>query len=96
MSRITIAMVEEAARSLAVDQYVGGESVASICRRTGMKQSTFRDLLKRRGVHQPGRKSGPPLRETCDRGHDMEVHGRPRHDGQGRYCSECKRERERV
>jgi hypothetical protein len=92
---ITTEMVLRAARELAVDQYVAGESVASICRRTGLKSSTFTDMLKRLGVYEPGRKAGPPLKEKCDKGHDMSVHGKPASYGQGRYCSECKRIRQR-
>ena len=33
--------------------------------------------------------------DVCKRGHDMAVYGKPIKSG-GRYCSECKRMRERV
>lgn len=91
-----------------VRRYVDGEFVVDIAKDLGCIPQTVANYLKRAGVYVPYRdagrqRRGPRLKDECDRGHDMREHGRPIYrlvNGiqrpNGRYCSECKRERERI
>lgn len=92
---ITIAQVERAIREVAVDEYIEGRTVAELSRQWGIAPNTLSDMLKRRGVYQPGRIGGPARKTHCKRNHDLAVHGRDKPRG-GRECLECKRMRQRV
>jgi hypothetical protein len=92
---VSLEAVHAAIRQVAVEEYVEGRTIESLHRQWGIPRGTLADLMKRRGVHQPGRKAGAPLKETCHKGHSLAEHGKPATGG-GRYCSECKRQRERV
>ena len=95
---ITNEMVHRAAWSLAVDQYVAGKSVAKIAKEINRSPSTVTEHMKRAGVYQPGRKGGAPKQEFCKEGHSMGDFGKwidEEHHEKGRFCSECKRKRER-
>lgn len=71
-----------------------GLCAAAICAEVGCGMSTVRTALKRTQPEGYTGKSGPRTLDVCQRGHDMSVHGKPISSG-GRYCSQCKRDRER-
>ena len=77
------------------DMYSDGMTGKQIAAELGCSGGTVTKALR---VIQPEGytgKSGPRPKEECQRGHDMAEHGKPATNGSGRYCSECRRIRER-
>lgn len=83
-------------RGRIVELYRGGTGVMAIARELDAHRSTVSRVLK----EELGSLYVPPVKKKlteCSRGHDMAVHGKPTGGARGgRYCSECKRMRERV
>lgn len=95
--RITVEAVIRAAWENYADEYVAGKTVSEIERQSGISRNVINRLFKQAGVFVPNRPSGARRKDECDRGHDMAEHGRlisP--SSTWRFCSECKRERQRV
>lgn len=81
-------------RGKIVELYRAGSGVAEIARVCEAHRSSVTRILRDElgsGYVSPVKKK----QDTCQRGHDMAVHGKPIKSG-GRYCAECKRMRERV
>ena len=101
---ITISMVLRANWEMMKEQYQAGTTASELARRHGIPRATLVDRLKIDRVYIPERSSGVKKRNVCDAGHDMNEHGvqiwKTKTDGSkvknGRFCSECKRIRERV
>lgn len=71
------------------------KAISDLAREFDCHPETVYRALDRTGRSYPEKTVGAPKQDVCKRGHDMEVHGRTMKRG-GRYCSECKRMRERV
>jgi transposase len=93
---VIIAAAQEVARENFAELHAQGLRAVELAERTGLAVSTVYRRIERLGM--AAGKGGPPRITHCKRGHDMAVHGReiPKERGGGRYCSECKRMRERV
>ena len=81
-------------RGRIVELYRAGSGVAEIARACDAHRSSVTRILR----DELGSLYQSPVKQkqdVCKRGHDMAVYGKPIKSG-GRYCSECKRMRERV
>lgn len=72
-----------------------GLLVKEIAEKLSCSPTTVRSALQKTKPAGYTGKSGRRPKTHCINGHEMAVHGRPATNG-GRYCSECKRIRERV
>lgn len=74
-----------------------GMRPGEIATEVGCHRGTVSRILKDAGLTDSTDTGARRRQRYCQRGHDMDIHGREKNDGRGgRYCSECKRSRERV
>lgn len=87
-------------RTELVSLYNDGRSIPQIAAETGLHVSTVRHHLVQAGVYQldPDFRHRHQQKETCKRGHDLSMHGRPRkgRPETTRECIACVRERDRA
>lgn len=76
------------------DLWSQGLTNDEISEKVGCGHSTIAAALKKVQPEGYTGKPGPRQMDTCQRGHDMAVHGRALKRG-GRTCMECKRARDR-
>jgi hypothetical protein len=79
-------------KKLIFEKFDSGMRVSEIAAELNAPDGSIRDIIRRSG--RKCGKSGPRPKTHCKRGHDLSVHGKPASNG-GRYCAECKRQKER-
>lgn len=95
---VTIKDVHQAIWEHIADEYRAGASITALAKRHKSSKYIIGTGLRAVGVDTSLRMGRPPS-EFCQRGHSMAIHGKrlvTKGKDIGRFCSECKRERQRV